>query len=448
MAHLVRQKTTHHIDAAGTRVPKGAPGAKKVVTESRKWYGAGIPGLGKRRVPLAADKRVAQRMLDELVTAAERGEAGLADRDEAASALEPLVEEFGRVVARKAKPKHLTAVLRDVRLVLSGCRLKTVADLRAADLAVRVESFVWSLTEGDEPVSAPTAAYTGKHAKQFTRWMWRKRKVLAADPLAGVDLPSQAVVNKRRALTAEELAKLIQAAADSPDVFRGMTGPERSVLYSLAVTTGFRVAELAALTAASFDLDADPPAVFLPGAHTKNSKDARLPVASGVARQVAPLLTRRRSGPVFPGTWWERAADMLRDDLTAAGIKGVTADGAADFHSLRHTFITLVGQSSPLKVLQDLARHSTPILTVGRYSHAELSEKAAAVDAIPLGGGKSETVLARPQLEAMAALGVALFHALLFTPPLTPAVDSGGDGERPPEMITGRKAKRTGGHKS
>ena len=43
---------------------------------------------------------------------------------------------------------------------------------------------------------------------------------------------------------------------------------------------------------------------------------------------------------LFPGTWAKRAFQMLRNDLDAAGIAYVTNDGVADFHSLRHTFIS------------------------------------------------------------------------------------------------------------
>ena len=43
--------------------------------KSAKWYRCGIPGQGKKRVPLATDKEAAKRMLNELVLAAERGEA-------------------------------------------------------------------------------------------------------------------------------------------------------------------------------------------------------------------------------------------------------------------------------------------------------------------------------------------------------------------------------------
>ena len=99
--------------------------------------------------------------------------------------------------------------------------------------------------------------------------------------------------------------------------------------------------------------------------------------------------------------------------VTAAGVPHQTAEGDADFHALRHTFTTMLGRSAPLKVVQDLARHSTPLLTVGRYSHADAAEKAAAVAGIPLGGADAE--LLRAHLEAIAATLFALF-ASLFAP--------------------------------
>src|SRR4051794_26280693 len=82
MAHLVRPKIVRYIDPkTHKRVPKGTPGATRVKEKAAKWYGKGVPGWPPgKRVPLATDKRVAQRMLDDLVTAAERGQANLTDR--------------------------------------------------------------------------------------------------------------------------------------------------------------------------------------------------------------------------------------------------------------------------------------------------------------------------------------------------------------------------------
>jgi integrase len=51
-----------------------------------------------------------------------------------------------------------------------------------------------------------------------------------------------------------------------------------------------------------------------------------------------------------------------------AGIEYENKEGFADFHALRHTFIpTLAKSNAPVKIVQSLARHSTPVLTLGVY---------------------------------------------------------------------------------
>ncbi len=60
------------------------------------------------------------------------------------------------------------------------------------------------------------------------------------------------------------------------------------------------------------------------------------------------------------------------------------AGEVADFHSTRHTFISgIVAGGASVKVAQELARHSTPTLTIGRYSHTRLHDVAAALDSLP-----------------------------------------------------------------
>jgi hypothetical protein len=76
---------------------------------------------------------------------------------------------------------------------------------------------------------------------------------------------------------------------------------------------------------------------------------------------------------------------MLRVDET--GIPYVTEgpDGPefADFHALRHSYLTLGGQAGiDLRTLQELAGHSTPALTA-RYMHVRLRDAAGAVDKLP-----------------------------------------------------------------
>jgi hypothetical protein len=78
---------------------------------------------------------------------------------------------------------------------------------------------------------------------------------------------------------------------------------------------------------------------------------------------------------------------MLRIDLEAAGIpyavEGPDGPGYADFHALRHSYLTLGGRSGvDLRALQELAGHSKPELTA-RYSHRRLYDLAGAVEKLP-----------------------------------------------------------------
>ena len=55
---------------------------------------------------------------------------------------------------------------------------------------------------------------------------------------------------------------------------------------------------------------------------------------------------------------------MLKADLTAAGPDYDTPEGRYDFHALRHQFCSdLVESGANVKVVQALARDSTPVLT-------------------------------------------------------------------------------------
>lgn len=74
MARIARQKITRWVDASGKRVKPNAPGARKIVEESRKWYAFDVPGQT-RRIPLATNKDIALVMLANLIRKTELDEA-------------------------------------------------------------------------------------------------------------------------------------------------------------------------------------------------------------------------------------------------------------------------------------------------------------------------------------------------------------------------------------
>ena len=73
-------------------------------------------------------------------------------------------------------------------------------------------------------------------------------------------------------------------------------------------------------------------------AYTKNGKLAVQPLPPDVVSVLGKYLADRPTGTkVWPGMWWDDAAEMLRIDLDAAGIPYIVdgPDGPlyADFHS-------------------------------------------------------------------------------------------------------------------
>ena len=171
------------------------------------------------------------------------------------------------------------------------------------------------------------------------------------------------------------------------------------LLYTLAVNTGLRAGELASLTAESFDLDANQPTVTVEAAYSKHRRRDVLPLRSDLVVLLRPFVSHLRSKPanvaqirneakgdvqakeadkrepaarLWPGTWADRAAEMLAADLAAVRVAWIDEakddeqectdrtksdylayidDGGCvfDFHALRHQFISNLarGGASP-----------------------------------------------------------------------------------------------------
>jgi len=66
-------------------------------------------------------------------------------------------------------------------------------------------------------------------------------------------------------------------------------------------------------------------------------------------------------------------------------LKYKDSDGCfVDFHATRHTYISaIVAGGASVKTCQELARHSDPRLTIGRYSHARLHDLQGALEGLP-----------------------------------------------------------------
>jgi integrase len=418
VAHLKKPRVTSWW-LAGRRVPAGTPGAAKRTRLARKWYAYGVPGC-RRPVPLAADRRAAERLLAGLLSGGERAAAGLPDPRAADLPLTPdLLDRFAEAVRlgtapgagrRRVRPgpAQVAQVKARLRRAFDGCGWTRPADLDAQAASGWLAARVAMPRKGrHHGLSAQTADDTLLQLRRFARWLAGPARA-GTDPrlfdaLPGFDAKANRV-HDRRAATPAELAALLAAAAAGP-FHRGLTGPRRRLLYLTALGTGLRLEELARVAPANLRLDLDPPEVRL-DPKTKGRRAVRQPLPAGVAAELAPLLADTPAGGrVWPGKWNQTAAAMLRRDLAAAGVAYWLDDGtgpkALDFHALRHTYVTsLADAGASVKEAQVLARHTDPRLTLGVYTHASRAGLAAAVNRIdPSAPPSPLAALTRAELE-------------------------------------------------
>jgi integrase len=382
-------------------------------------------GVRRNKSSHTTDHRVAQQIANEIEAAVAQRRAGLVDpRAEAAAndARRPILEHvdaFEAVMrARGRTAEHVATTAQLVRRVLDAAKVTRLPELTASRVQTAIDEIrikgalprakpkppkkrrkpaanatdpeaieAMPVTTPPEPLSNRTSNKLAVAIKSFSHWLVRDGRMVA-DPLASVTLRNLAVDRRRRrrALTADESRKLIAAANRSPNVL-GLSGPDRAMLYRLAVGTGFRVSELASLRRESFDLAGEPPTVTVAAAYAKSRREDRQPLQAELAKVVAAWLPSRSPfRPLFDVVRLaEKSARMIRTDLATAEIDEIDAEGRViDFHALRHTFVTAVVNSgaSP-KECQTLARHADPSLTFKVYAHTRLHDLTRIVDALP-----------------------------------------------------------------
>lgn len=407
MAALFKRRNTVYVDQSGKVVPKGTPEARKELRKSRKWYGEYRDGKGAlRRVALNNDRASSQALLNEMVVKAAREGSGLID---------PAAEEFNRPISehlteyeaflrnKNDTEEHIGKTISRINAVLSVCKYTLIIEIKAA----RVAKYLADRRSGG--LSPKTSNYYLTALKGFTRWLVREQRLMN-DPIQHLQRvnPQTDVRTTRRTLSSEEFKRLIQTTREDPSDYRDLSGLDRATLYLIAANTGFRAKELASLTERSFMLDADPPMVQVAAAYSKRRRLDVQPLPQWVAEQFRNWLKSRsvqQAGKIrmeghpqknrqpdvndpkrlWPGTWFERAAEMLRTDLGAAGIPFRDIDGRVfDFHALRHQYISnLAAAGVHPRVAQQLARHSTIHLTMQAYTHLEVADLAGAVNKLP-----------------------------------------------------------------
>ena len=371
----------------------------RILRESPKWYIEYKDADGvRRRTPGCRDRQATAKMAADLEARVEREKTGLIDRH-ARQRQRPLAEHLDNwkkyLLAKGNTEGHVAKSAQRARAVLDGCKCRFWPDVSAS--AVQIFLSDLRKPKGKHRGLAPqTVNDYLRSVKQFLKWMVADDRA-PHNPLAHLKRYNEKtdIRRQRRALTAEECRSLIRAAAVGPDR-EGLAGLDRAMVYRIALGTGLRLSELRSLTPESFSLTARPPSVTLQAAYSKHRREDVQPLPAALARDLCQFLSGKEPGKRIFGEF-QRAAEAIREDLEDAGVPYEDASGrVADFHALRHTFITNLAKAGvPPKMAMDLARHASIDLTMSHYSHTLVRDRAEALGALPDLVGIRESAAAR-----------------------------------------------------
>jgi integrase len=322
-------------------------------------------------VPLhTSDKRIAQQNLEKLVQQRQLEVAGMAPSAAQKAAqqtplLHHLKDYLADLTTSGRDEKYIYIVEKQVRKLLQECRWSVLSDVTS-------DSFlVWRSKQRKAPKTLNEYLIT---ISALLNWMERHERI-EKNPLKHVQKvqTNGRQVRLRRALTDDEMKRLLAKA-----------GP-RKVVYLMAVYTGLRRAELAALVRSDLNLEAEQPFVNVRASTTKNHKQAILALHADLVSELKKLLEQLPPNENKLLAHLMPKMSVFKSDLKAAGIEFLNADGKrADFHSLRHTLATNLARAgtSP-RIAMEVMRHSDIKLTTKTYTDAGLLPVADAVIKLP-----------------------------------------------------------------
>lgn len=385
-----------------------------VTLTAKRWTIEYKDGRGRTRRHVAySDKAASMQLAAQLEKRAERTAAGMIDDmvEEATSPIEQHVRAYrDHLVASKVTADHVEESTGRLRKILTACGITRLCEIQAAPVERYLTALMNPKTvkDGDEERTIAGRSPRTRNTylasiRAFVRWAVKDHR-LDRNRLENIEVLDEHVDvrRRRRALTDDELQRLVTAALNRPtdsarkflvnvngkqltDDDRRLLGRERALIYKTLAMTGLRIGELRATTWG--DIDFDGGWIAVRAAVAKNSRDDSVPIGNDLVDDLT--------------AWWvacgKPAADvrvftipvlfcrLLKKDLKAAGIPYETSAGFADVHSLRHTTGTRLANcpTVPTRVAQAVMRHSDIRLTMGTYVDKRLVDRRVALDALP-----------------------------------------------------------------
>ena len=371
----------------------------------------------RRRKAMSSDKRVAQRMLADIIRTRDLCVAGLGIEEGLDLSFAELMEEFLADLRARRSEQYVVRARGILNRLVRSMRVRTIRDLnpRAFLLFRRAR-----LAEG---IANRTANMDLTVVRTVLNWGVQVGYI-AFNPLQGVQqLPTGRAyeVRPRRSLTDDEVDRLLAAsmrldhesldrALATRTVSAGTKGSlyesrgrirtvPQTAMWQTLIETGARFGELAQATWG--DLSEERRTLTLRAKTTKSRKERVVPLREDLIQVLTELRVvhhevRGRipaAGDLIfltqKGRPWidnrHNALRHLRRVLDAAGIPCIDERGEkVDVHSLRHTAASRWARNGVgLAQAQKLLGHSDPKLTASIYTHLDAEDLRSAVESLP-----------------------------------------------------------------
>jgi len=338
-----------------------------------------------RRVSTKTKNRVAaKKILTRYETEIERIRAGVATREEISRAalqritLDEALERFRtKMVASGCTADHISMTFQRIARFCNETGINSLAKFR------RETAERWIASETQKKVFTPcTINHYLTAVRSFVNYLV-DIELLPKNPLKSIKKLNQEIGQrkKRRALTEEEIERLLQAVETRK--YRTKKKAEEQVLiYRLLLGTGLRSTELSLLTPSQINFERN--RLTIDAANTNNKKADVLPIRTDLVQALKEWVKSHGIQPHERIFHFDRFSirRALFGDLKAAGIERVGSDGRSiDVHSLRKTFGTMLAKAGvPLTTVQRLMRHADPAITAKLYIDVDPIEMTQALE--------------------------------------------------------------------
>ncbi len=358
-----------------------------------------------------SDKASTQALANRLERESARRAEGLVDMETPKSTPTPILEILDDFmlteIERTRAPRYRQQIRSRIDRVIKETGAEHIQDLSTVQVARVLES----IKIGKRPLAPASRSDYVMTIKRFTNWALLNNHI-EYDPLAGLKSPGRPAAqaaHPRRALTDEEMARLLRAAAERPlmelqTIRTGKNkgkqlakvrpeireraiqlGEERRLAYLAVRWSALRRSELKSLQWSDVFLEADVPHIRLRARATKSKRADSVVLHPQI---VDELQKYRPDDPGPTDLIFRTIPDMkcLKADLKHAGIEYGNAEiGFADFHAIgrvtSNTNLAAAGVSQRSR--QAFMRHSHPALTECTYTDERLLPIADEIRRVP-----------------------------------------------------------------